>query len=243
MTRYKLILEYLGTNLIGFQRNDGGDSVQSLVEDAIQKFCGETAIVTACGRTDAGVHAMNMPTHIDLESGHPAETVKRALNFYLSDSNISVKSCETVPNDWHARFDCQARHYRYLIDNSDYMPKITRDRAWWIPRPLNIKKMHAAAGDLIGSHDFTSFRAAECQAASPIKTLDVADIRIDDNMIIIDFSAKSFLHHQVRNMVGTLVEIGLNKPLNVRDIFAAQDRSAAGPTAPAHGLYFVSADY
>ena len=250
MTRYKLILEYNGTNLIGFQANRDGSSVQSLMSDAINKFCGQSVEITGCGRTDAGVHALAMPVHFDLEESGTAakskpDTIKRALNFYLGQSNapISVLHCEKVSNDWHARFDCVARHYKYVILNRDAQPVLDKDFVWWLPKKLDVKKIKSAAAELIGKHDFTSFRATECQAKSPIKTLDTADVHIDGEYIIIEFSAKSFLHHQVRNMVGTLAQIGLGKPLNIEKIFDAKLRSSAGQTAPASGLYFVNADY
>ena len=243
MARYKLVLEYNGTNLIGFQRNKDGDSVQSLLEDAIFNFCGEKRELTGCGRTDAGVHAISMPAHFDLEKESDSDTIKRALNFYLMNSSVSVVSCEKVPDDWHARFLCKNRNYRYVILNQDFPPVLDKDFVWWVPQKLNIKKMKLAAEKLIGNHDFSSFRASECQAKSPIKTLDKIHIKDKNKRIIIEFSAKSFLHHQVRNIVGTLVDIGRGKPINIEEILAARDRAMAGPTAPAQGLVFVSADY
>jgi tRNA pseudouridine38-40 synthase len=245
MARYKLILEYDGTSLIGFQKNKDGDSVQSLVEEAVFKFRGERVEVVGCGRTDAGVHAIAMPAHFDIcrEELPSPDKIKRALNFYLMNSPASVVSCERVPDDWHARFSCVRRDYKYVIANQDFPPVLDRDFAWWIPRKLDAGAMRAAARKLVGRHDFSSFRAAECQAKSPVKTLD--EIRISDfgSRIAIELSAKSFLHHQVRNMVGTLVEIGRGKPLDVDVVLDARDRGAAGPTAPASGLFFMSADY
>jgi len=242
MARYKLLLEYDGTDLIGFQKNKDGDSVQSLVESAIFQFCGERAELTGCGRTDAGVHALAMPAHFDIKS-EKSETIKRALNFYLMNSPVSVVSCEQVADDWNARFDCIRRHYEYRILNQDFPPVLSKNFVWWLPQKLNAEKMQVAAEKLIGKHDFTSFRASECQAKSPIKTLD--SIHITEHMphITISFSARSFLHHQVRNIVGTLAEIGFGKLLDIEKILAARDRSAAGPTAPASGLFFMKADY
>jgi len=242
--RYKIILEYNGAGLIGFQKNRQGPSVQSLVEDAVLKFSGQAVEVVPCGRTDAGVHAAAMPAHFDLtDKADDADTVKRALNFYLTDSPVSVVSCEAVPDDWHARFSCKMRRYRYVIINQDFPPVLERNFSWWVPQPLDIDAMRNAAARLIGTHDFTSFRAAECQAKSPIKTLDEAQIAGREPRITLDFSARSFLYHQVRNMVGTLCEIGRGKPLDIDAILSACDRTIAGPTAPACGLFFMSADY
>lgn len=242
MKRYKLTLEYDGKDLIGWQENRQGPSVQSLVQDAIKSFCQTDADVVAAGRTDAGVHAYAMVAHVDLPESDP-ETIKRALNFYLNNSPVSVLDCGQVSDDFHARFSCSRRNYRYIIMNRSAKPALDKNRVWWIPQKLDIDAMRAAAEKLIGNHDFTSFRAAECQAKSPIKTLDEIKITINGDLIFFDFSARSFLHHQVRNMVGTLIEIGLGKPMDIDEIFAAKNRSAAGPTAPAVGLYFVSAEY
>ena len=243
MTRYKVILEYDGTDLIGWQENTQGPSVQSLLKDAIEKFCGARPDVVGAGRTDAGVHAIAMCAHFDLNSGADANTVMRAVNFYLNDAPVSVVDCEIVPDDFNARFSCVMRHYKYIVLNRSAPPVLDKNRAWWVPRKLNVKKMRDAARALVGKHDFTSFRASQCQAKSPIKTLDSCRIEKKDDLIIFDFSARSFLHHQVRNMVGTLVEIGLGTPYDIDEIFSARNRSAAGATAPACGLYFIQADY
>ena len=243
MTRYKVILEYDGTNLIGWQENRQGPSVQSLLKNAIEKFCGVRPDVVGAGRTDAGVHAVAMVAHFDLNSGADANTVMRAVNFYLNDAPVSVVDCEIVPDDFNARFSCVMRHYKYIVLNRSAPPVLDKNRAWWVPRKLNVKKMRDAARALVGKHDFTSFRASQCQAKSPIKTLDSCRIEKKDDLIVFDFSARSFLHHQVRNMVGTLVEIGLGTPYDIDEIFAARNRSAAGATAPACGLYFIQADY
>ena len=243
MTRYKVILEYDGTNLIGWQENRQGPSVQSLLKDAIEKFCGVRPNVVGAGRTDAGVHAVAMVAHFDLDSGADANTVMRAMNFYLNDAPVSVIDCEVVPDDFNARFSCVMRHYKYIVLNRSAPPVLDKNRAWWVPKKLNIKKMRDAARFLVGEHDFTSFRASQCQAKSPIKTLDSCRIERKDDLVVFDFSARSFLHHQVRNMVGTLIEIGLGAPYDINEIFAARDRSAAGATAPACGLYFIQADY
>lgn len=243
MVRYKIALEYDGTDLIGWQENRQGDSVQSLLKDAIEKFCGARPDVVAAGRTDAGVHAFAMVAHFDLESNVDAETVKRAMNFYLTGKPVVVLDCEIVSEDFNARFSCVRRNYKYYVLNRSAPAVLEKNHVWWVPRKLNISAMRKAGAQLVGNHDFTSFRASECQAKSPIKTLDVCKITKHGDMIEFDFSARSFLHHQVRNMVGTLVEIGLGKTYDIDKIFAAKNRSAAGPTAPASGLFFVSADY
>ena len=243
MTRYKVILEYDGTDLIGWQENRQGPSVQSILSDAIFSFCGARPNIVGAGRTDAGVHAIAMPAHFDLPGDTPAETVMRALNFYLANKPVSVVDCEIVANDFNARFDCVARHYIYIVLNRSAMPVLDKNRVWWVPRKLNVSAMKRAAEKLVGKHDFTSFRASECQAKSPVKTLDEIRITKRGDEIIFEFSARSFLHHMVRNLVGTLVEIGVGKPYDIDEILAAKNRSAAGPTAPASGLYFIGADY
>lgn len=243
MTRFKINLEYDGTNLIGWQENQDGPSVQSLLQDAIFQFCGEKTTVFSAGRTDAGVHAINMVAHFDLEREQEPETVMRALNFYLAEKPVSVLHCEKVNDDFHSRFSCVARHYKYIVINRSSPIVLKKNRAWWVPQKLDVDAMKVAAQKLIGKHDFTSFRAAQCQSKSPIKTLDSVSITQDGDEIIFEFSARSFLHHQVRNMVGTLTEIGIGKPYDIDKIFNAKNRSAAGITAPACGLYFVSADY
>ena len=172
MTRYKVILEYDGTDLIGWQENRQGPSVQSILSDAIFSFCGARPNIVGAGRTDAGVHAIAMAAHFDLSGEYTAETVMRALNFYLTNKPVSVIDCEIVADDFNARFDCVARHYIYIVLNRSSAPVLDKNRVWWVPQKLNIDAMRAAAQKLIGKHDFTSFRAAQCQAKSPIKTLD-----------------------------------------------------------------------
>ena len=243
MARYKINLEYDGTNLIGWQENLDGPSVQTIVQNAIYKFCGEKTNVVSAGRTDAGVHAICMVAHFDLDKEQDSNTIMRALNFYLINEPVSVLKCERVADDFHARFDCVARHYKYVVINRSAPVVLEKNRVWWVPQKLDIDKMKSAAKKLIGKHDFTSFRAAQCQAKSPIKTLDTATVIQDGDKIVFEFSARSFLHHQVRNMVGTLIEIGLGKPYDIDEIFAQKTRAAAGVNAPASGLYFVSADY
>ena len=243
MTRYKVILEYDGTDLIGWQENRQGPSVQSIVKDAIYGFCKQRPDVVGAGRTDAGVHAVAMTAHFDIDGDFDANTVMRALNFYLNNKPVSVLNCEIVSDEFNARFDCVARHYKYVVLNRNASPVLNKNRVYWVPRKLDVDAMRAAAQKLIGNHDFTSFRASECQAKSPVKTLDKIEITQNGDEIIFEFSARSFLHHMVRNIVGTLVEIGLGKPYDIDEILSAKNRSAAGPTAPADGLYFIRADY
>ena len=243
MTRYKVILEYDGTDLIGWQENRQGPSVQSIMKDAIYGFCGARPDVVGAGRTDAGVHAVAMTAHFDIDGKFDANTVMRALNFYLNNKPVSVLDCEIVPDEFNARFDCVARHYKYVVLNRSASPVLNKNRVYWVPRKLNIDAMRTAAQKLLGNHDFTSFRASECQAKSPVKTLDKIEISQNGDEIIFEFSARSFLHHMVRNIVGTLIEIGLGKPYDIYEILSAKNRSAAGPTAPADGLYFIRADY
>ncbi len=243
MTRYKINLEYDGTDLIGWQENQDGPSVQSLVQDAIYKFCAEKTNVVSAGRTDAGVHAVCMTAHFDLDKEQNPDTIMRALNFYLINEPVSVLNCERADDNFHARFDCKKRFYKYVVLNRSASAVLQKNRVWWVPQKLDMNAMQNAAQKLIGKHDFTSFRAAQCQARSPIKTLDSATITQNGDEIIFEFSARSFLHHQVRNMVGTLIDIGLGKPYDIDEIFAALNRSAAGVNAPASGLYFVKALY
>ena len=243
MVRHKINIEYDGTDLIGWQENQQGPSVQSLLKDAIFKFSGEKTEVFSAGRTDAGVHAVSMTAHFDLDKDCDAETVMRALNFYLINSPVSVLYCEKVDDNFHSRFDCIQRQYKYIVLNRGAPVVLQKNRVWWVPQKLDVEKMKLAAEKLIGKHDFTSFRAAQCQAKSPIKTLDFCEIYQNGDEIIFEFKARSFLHHQVRNMVGTLVEIGMGKDLDIDKIFDAKNRSAAGINAPASGLYFVKALY
>ena len=243
MTRYKMTLEYDGTNLIGWQENLDGPSVQSVLMDAFEKFCGLRPTIFGAGRTDSGVHAVCMTAHFDLEPDYDADTIMRALNFYLMHEPVSVLSCEIVDDDFHARFSCTARHYKYVVLNRSAPPVLEKNRVWWVPQKLDVAAMRTVAKKLLGLHDFTSFRAVHCQAKSPIKTLDQLDITVDGDRIIFELSARSFLHHMVRNIVGTLIEIGVGKPYDIDEIFAAKNRTAAGPAAPASGLYFIRADY
>ena len=245
MTRYKLTLEYDGSGFVGWQRQDNGPSVQAALEAAVAGFCSETVTAYAAGRTDSGVHALGQVAHIDVAKETTAETVRDALNQHLKPDPVAVLSAEAVSEDFHARFSATGRRYLYRIVNRRAPLALERGRAWFIPGPLDAEAMQAAAQVLVGKHDFTSFRAAECQAKSPVKTLGRLVVRRDGEEIRVEAAARSFLHHQVRNMVGTLRLVGAGK-WNADDVAAAlarRDRAAAGPTAPAEGLYLVEVTY
>jgi tRNA pseudouridine38-40 synthase len=245
MPRYKLTLEYDGGAFRGWQRQSDGASVQQVLEDAVRAFCGEAVQVVAAGRTDAGVHARGQVAHLDLAREVTPETLRNALNRHLRPHPVAVLEAVTAADDFHARFSAKARHYVYRIVNRRAPLALEAGRAWQVPVPLDAEVMHEAAQRLIGHHDFTSFRSALCQARSPVKTLDRLTIRRLDHRVEITAVARSFLHHQVRNMVGTLKLIGEGRfPVShVEAVLAVHDRSAAGPTAPACGLYLMRVDY
>ena len=245
MTRYKLVLEYDGRDLVGWQRQDNGPSVQAAIEEAVRRFCGETVSPHAAGRTDAGVHALGQVAHIDLAKPTTTDTLRDALNHHLRPAPIAVLSAEVAAADFHARFSAIQRSYLYRILNRRAPPTLDRGRVWWVPAPLDADAMHAAAQVLIGTHDFSSFRASECQADSPVKTLDSLAVARRSDEIEVVAKARSFLHHQVRNIVGTLRLVGTGKwdRAAVARALAARDRAAAGETAPAEGLYFLSVTY
>ena len=245
MPRYKLKIEYDGTNFVGWQQQDNGPSVQMAIQTAAFHFCGSEVDCLAAGRTDSGVHALGQVAHLDFPSSYPTDTVRDALNSYLRPSAISILDAELVPDDFHARFSATKRTYLYVIINRRSPLTLERDRAWLIPRVLNHKTMQEGSRYLLGRHDFTSFRATECQANSPIKTLDRIDISRHGDTINITVEARSFLHRQVRNIVGTLVLVGEGKfqPNEVGVILRAKDRSVAGPCAPAEGLYLTAVAY
>ncbi len=245
MTRYKLTLEYNGAPYVGWQRQTNGPSVQAHLETAVHRLSGETVIVHGAGRTDAGVHAVGQVAHFDLERPFDADTIRDALNFHLKPEPIAVLDAEVVTAEFHARFSAIRRTYRYRVICRRAPLALERGRAWWVPVPLDTAAMADAAGILCGRHDFTTFRAAECQARSPVKTLDRLDVRQDGDTIEFTVAARSFLHHQVRNMVGSLRLVGEGKwrTRELHDALLAKDRRAGGVTAPASGLTLLRVDY
>jgi tRNA pseudouridine38-40 synthase len=245
MTRYKLTLEYDGGGFVGWQRQDNGPSVQEALEKAVAAFCGEVVTSFAAGRTDAGVHALGQVAHFDLEKETTADTVRDALNFHLKPAPIAVLKAEAVTADFHARFSAKARLYRYRIVNRRPPLALDRGHAWLVWGELDAAAMQDAAQVLVGHHDFTSFRATLCQAKSPVKTLDLLEVRREGEEIFVNARAQSFLHHQVRNMVGTLKLVGEGKwtKADVAAALAARNRTAGGPTAPPEGLYLTEVWY
>jgi tRNA pseudouridine38-40 synthase len=240
-----MTVEYNGGPLVGFQRQTNGMSVQQAIEDAVEKFCGEEVRVFGSGRTDAGVHAEGQVIHIDLDTDTQADKVMGAINYHVKPLPIAVLDCTAVSQDFHARFDAVARHYRYLIVNRRAPLTIDKGLAWHVPVPLDAEAMHDAARVLVGDHDFTTFRSIHCQAKSPVKTLDRLDVMRHGEEISIIAEARSFLHHQVRSMVGTLKLVGEGKwtKQNVIDALEAKDRTALGFNGPPEGLYLVRAVY
>lgn len=245
MTRFALTLEFDGTPFHGLQRQSNGPSVQQAVEDALTRITGEHATLHSAGRTDAGVHALGMRSHVDLEKDITAFRLMGALNAHLRPDPIAVTACEIVPDDWHARFSCTGRRYLYRITNRRAPLALQRNRAWQVATPLDADAMHAAAQVLVGRHDFTTFRSIHCQAADPVKTLDRLDVEQVGDDVHIHAAARSFLHHQVRSMVGCLKLVGTGTWDSARlaAALAARDRGALGLNAPPQGLYFVEAVY
>ncbi len=245
MPRYKLTIEYDGTPYVGWQQQDNGPSVQGAIGDAIAAFAGERAMVSGAGRTDTGVHALGQVAHIDLAKDWEIDRVRDAINFHLRPQPIAVLKAELVAPDFDARFSAVKRHYLYRIVNRRADLTLDQDRAWRVPRRLDSAAMHAAAQQLIGKHDFTTFRSTECQARSPLRTLDRLDVARDGDEVRVAASARSFLQHQVRSIVGSLVHVGEGK-WSARDLaaaLAARDRTRCGQVAPPHGLYMVRVDY
>ncbi|MEA1937671.1 MAG: tRNA pseudouridine(38-40) synthase TruA [Pseudomonadota bacterium] len=245
MTRYRLLVEYDGTPFMGWQRQKHDPSVQAALEAALARWCGETPVLTAAGRTDAGVHALGQVAHFDLDTPRDPATIMAATNAHLRPASVAIRTAEAVGDDFHARFSATCRHYLYRILNRNAPPVLDAHRVWHVIRPLDVDAMHQAALILVGQHDFTSFRATRCQAASPVKTLDALTVTKEGEEIHICARARSFLHHQIRNFAGTLEHVGSGKwtPEDVRGILNARDRSKAGPTAPPQGLYLVAVDY
>ena len=245
MTRFALTLEFDGTPFAGLQRQATAPTVQAALEDAVFAVTGERVTLHAAGRTDAGVHALAMRAHVDVEKNIAPFRLMEAVNAHLRPDPIAVIACEVVPEDWHARFSCIGRAYEYRIANRRAPLTLERDRAWQIGPILDAEAMHRAAQALVGKHDFTTFRSVQCQAASPVKTLDRLDVRREGDRVIVEAAARSFLHHQVRSMVGCLALVGMGrwKPERIAEVLAARDRQQLGLNAPPHGLYFVRAVY
>ena len=245
MPRYKLVIEYDGTPFVGWQAQANGLSVQAMLEAAAQAFCGEITNVGGAGRTDGGVHALGQAAHVDFAASYESDIVRDALNAHLRPHPIAVLQATRVPDDFDARFSATRRHYLYRILNRRPDLALERNRAWRVPRQLDVDAMHTAAQRLVGRHDFTTFRAAECQAKSPVKTLDRLDVTRTGERVEIRASARSFLHHQVRSMVGSLALVGKGRwsADDLAAALAARDRATCGPVAPPEGLYLAAVDY
>jgi tRNA pseudouridine38-40 synthase len=245
MPRYRLTLEYDGRGFLGWQRQDNGLSVQAVLEDAILKLTGTSATAVAAGRTDAGVHALAQVAHADLAKPFPAERVIEALNFHMKPHSVAVLDAVETGPDFHARFSATRRRYRYRIVNRRAHLTVDRGLAWRVGPALDAAAMHGAAQALVGRYDFTTFRAAQCQAASPLKTLDRLDVRRAGQEVVIEAEARSFLHHQVRSIVGSLRLVGEGKwsAEALHAALAAADRARCGPVAPPDGLYLVEVRY
>jgi tRNA pseudouridine38-40 synthase len=245
MPRYKLTIEYDGTPFLGWQIQSDGPTVQGSVTAALFRFTGEQVQVSGAGRTDTGVHATGQVAHVDLTKAWPADTVRDALNFHLKPAPIVILSCEPVGAEFNARFSATSRHYLYRILARRAPPAIDRNKVWWLPVSLDAEAMRQAALEILGRHDFTTFRAAGCQANSPLRTLDRFDVTTMGAEIQIQASARSFLHSQVRSMVGSLKLVGEGRwgPGSMAKALVAADRSACGPVAPPQGLYLTRVDY
>ena len=245
MTRFALTLEFDGTPFMGLQRQAHGPSVQQAVEEAVQRVTGEPAIMHAAGRTDAGVHALGMRAHVEVAKPIEAFRLMEALNYHLRPEPIAVLNCAAKPDDWHARFSCTGREYLYRIANRRAPLTLNANRAWLIQQPLDADAMHRAAQALVGRHDFTTFRSVHCQAKDPVKTLDLLAVERVGEEVHIRAAARSFLHHQVRSMVGCLALVGLGRwrEEQVAQALQARERTALGLNAPSMGLYFVRALY
>ncbi len=245
MPRYKLTIEYDGTPFVGWQVQDNGPSIAGAIAEAFGKFAGEQPKISGAGRTDAGVHALGQVAHVDLAKEVGTDTIRNALNAHLRPHPVAILNVERVADDFDARFSARARHYLYRVTNRRADLALDRDRTWQIVKALDASAMHNAAQQLVGNHDFTTFRSVECQAKTPVKTLDQLDVTRDGDEIGIRASARSFLHHQVRSMVGSLALVGEGKWTadGLANALAAKNRAACGPVAPACGLYLVRVDY
>jgi tRNA pseudouridine38-40 synthase len=245
VTRFALTLEFDGGPFMGLQRQAHGPSVQEAVEGAVFAVTGETVTMHAAGRTDAGVHALAMRVHVDIAKNIAPFRLQEALNAQLRPAPVAVIACAAVSEEWHARFSCTGRSYLYRIVNRRAPLTLGRGKAWLVHAPLDADAMHRAAQSLVGRHDFTTFRSVHCQAASPLKTLDRLDVRRQGEHVLIEAEARSFLHHQVRSMVGCLVLVGLGRwpEARIAEALASRDRQMLGLNAPPDGLYFTRARY
>ncbi|RDI59389.1 tRNA pseudouridine(38-40) synthase TruA [Microvirga subterranea] len=245
MPRYKLVVEYDGTPFTGWQHQTNGLSVQQAVEEAIERFAGEKVRIHCAGRTDSGVHATGQVVHVDLAKEWRPDTVRDATNAHLRPAPVAILSAEPVPETFNARLSAVKRHYLYRILNRRAPAALDLNRVWHVAWKLDAEAMHEAAQSLTGRHDFTTFRAAECQANSPIRTLDRLDVERIGDEIRVHASARSFLHHQVRSIVGTLERVGAGRwPVGeVKAALEARDRKRCGPMAPSTGLYLIGVDY
>jgi tRNA pseudouridine38-40 synthase len=245
MARYKLTIEYDGSPFVGWQRQANGRSVQQALEEALARLTGETVTIRGAGRTDSGVHALGQVAHFDLLREWPGEKLRDALNAHLRPEPVAILDSEVAPPGFDSRFSARQRHYCYRIVTRRAPLVLDRGRAWHVPRPLDAVAMHRAAQRLVGTHDFTTFRSTECQAKSPVRTLDVLDVVRREDELVVAASARSFLHNQVRSLVGSLKLVGEGKwrPDDVEAALKARDRTAAGPVAPPEGLYLMRVDY
>ena len=245
MPRYRLTIEYDGTPFSGWQRQTNAPSVQQALEQAIAAMSGETVTTQAAGRTDSGVHALGQVAHFDLSKHWDPFRIREALNYHRRPAPVAILEAEAVDDDFEARFSATARHYEYRILTRRAPPIIERNHVWHVPKQLDAQAMDHAAGLILGSHDFTTFRSSECQANSPLRTLDVFAVRRELDHIVVTASARSFLHHQVRSMVGSLRLVGEGKwsPADFRAALDARDRTRCGAMAPSAGLYLTGVDY
>jgi tRNA pseudouridine38-40 synthase len=245
VTRWRLTIEFDGTPFMGWQRQEHGPSVQQALEEAIHRMTGELAAVHGAGRTDAGVHALAMTAHVDIAKSLTEHRLREGINALVRPQPVSILAVQPAADDWHARFSCVERRYRYRILNRRAPSALDRGRVWHISVPLDAEAMREGAANLVGRHDFTTFRSAQCQSDSPVKTLDRLEVSREGDEVHVEAAARSFLHHQVRSMTGCLALVGRGQwsPDEMRKALEARNRAALGFNAPARGLYFVEAIY
>ena len=245
MPKFKITVEYDGTEFVGWQRQENGPSIQSSIEDAIKKITSETVNVFGAGRTDSGVHARGQVAHFELSKKISLDNIRDGINQHLRPLSIAILDAQKVNDDFHARFSAKLRTYEYFIINRRTPLTFNKNLAWGVFKQLNIDEMKEAALNFVGKHDFNAFRSIDCQASSSIKTIQSCTVEKKAEYIVINVAAKSFLHSQVRIITGTLVDVGKGKilPINIKKIINSKDRSKAGVTAPAHGLYLTKVEY